>query len=92
MKQEPVPVVLVLMFSSPEVAGAKYIIDTGAAWFAQNKTELKDAILTILSDEVERSRVLGVARSVAEKNHSIEKNRETFVNAINSVFEQNQLK
>lgn len=81
-----------LMFSSPEVAGAKYIIDTGAAWFAQNKTELKEAILSILSDEVERSRVLGVAHSVAEKNHSIEKNRETFVNAINSVFEQNQLK
>ena len=75
-----------LMFSSSEVAGAKYIIDTGAAWFAQNKIELKEAILSILTNDVERNKVLGVARSIAEKNHNIEKNRETFVNAINSVF------
>lgn len=81
-----------LMYSSPNTAGAQYVIETGAAWFAQNKDELKNTIISILSDDVKRIAVLSVARKTAEENHNIEKNRKLFVNAINSVFEQNQLK
>lgn len=75
-----------VMYSSSNIAGAKYIIETGAGWFAQNKIDLEQAILTILSDAETRSRVLGVAHRIAEKNHNIEKNRVMFLKAVNSVL------
>lgn len=63
-----------VMYSSPEIAGAKYVIETGAAWFAKNKSELKQSILTVLSDDAERNRVLHIAEETAQNNHNIEKN------------------
>ena len=80
-----------LMYSSPEVAGAKYIIETGAGWFARNKEELREAIMSILTDGERRIQVLSVAKGIAEENHKTKKIRKVFVNALNSVIETNKL-
>lgn len=74
-----------LMYSSPNVAGAKYLIESGAGWFAQNRNELKEAIVSILTDELNRNTVLSMANLVAKENHNIYKNKERFVNAISEI-------
>lgn len=74
-----------LMYSSPDIAGAKYVIETGAAWHAKNKTELKNQILTILKNEKERNEVLEVAKEVAQRNHNVVKISEEWKNLICSV-------
>lgn len=71
-----------LMYSSPDIAGAKYVIETGAGWYAKDKTDLKRAIITILENKDERERVLDIARKTAQMNHDAQKN---------SVFIQNEL-
>lgn len=63
-----------MMYSSPEIAGAQYIIETGAAWFAKDKSELKQNIVTILTDDAERNRILHIAEKTAKNNHNTEKN------------------
>ncbi len=78
-----------LMFSSSKIAGAKYIIETGAGWFAENRNDLKDTIIKILSDNNCRDKVLLRAQQVAKTNHSITNNSIVFNNAIQRVFEQN---
>ena len=60
------------MYSSPDIAGAKYVIETGAGWFAENKEGLKDAIISILTDEEKRNAVLEKAKKTAEENHRLE--------------------
>lgn len=71
-----------LMYSSPDIAGAKYVIETGAGWYAKDKLELKNTIITILENKDERERVLDIARKTAQMNHDAQKN---------SVFIQNEL-
>lgn len=44
------------MYSTPSVAGADYLKETGAGWYAQTRAELKDCILQILNDEVVRTK------------------------------------
>ena len=63
-----------LMYSTEDIAGAKYVMETGAAWYAKEKEELRKCILSILTDEREREHVLGVAKEVAVKNHDAKKN------------------
>lgn len=63
-----------LMYSSPDIAGAHYVIETGAAWFAKNQQELKQNIISILNDDSERNRVLEIAKETANKNHDARKN------------------
>ena len=71
-----------LMYSSPDIAGAKYVIETGAGWYAKDKKELKKAIINILDNKYERERVLDIARETAQMNHNAQKN---------SIFIQNEL-
>ena len=67
-----------LMYSLPSVAGADYLVETGAGWYASNKQELKSCIIEILNDEEKRSAVLKKAKEISLLNHSDQKNRETF--------------
>ena len=67
-----------LMYSSPNIAGAKYIIETGAGWHAKDRNELREIILSILEDESQRETILENARKVARDNHMAKKNAETF--------------
>lgn len=74
-----------LMYSSPEIAGAKYILETGAGWHAKNKEELKMAIVSILTDETQRARVLEKAKETAIENHKMDTTTRKFREALNSL-------
>ncbi len=67
-----------LMYSSPDIAGARYVIDTGAAWFAKDSQDLKEKIVLILNNEKERNRVLDIAKKTAFENHDANKNSNCF--------------
>lgn len=71
-----------LMYSSPNIAGAKYIIETGAAWHAKDKHELRTIILSILKDDNKRNRVLQTAKTFAIRNHNVENNSKLFKEAL----------
>lgn len=74
-----------LIYSADDVAGAKYIKETGAGWFANNKTDLRGCIESILMDQTTRTRVLAKAKEIALENHSIENNCVKFKQALLSV-------
>lgn len=74
-----------VLYSSSNLAGAKYIIETGAGWHSQNKKELLDDIVAILTKEKERGNVLLRAREVAIKNHCAETNAERMREILSSV-------
>ena len=63
-----------LIYSSKDIAGAKYVIETGAAWYANDKDELKKSIISILTDNNERKHILDIARMTAQKNHDANRN------------------
>ena len=67
-----------LMYSSPNIAGAKYIIETGAGWHAKDRNELREKILSILEDKSQRETILEKARRAAKDNHMAPKNSEIF--------------
>lgn len=67
-----------LIYSSQSIAGAKYLLETGAGWHAKNKSELKEKILLILGNVNERNKVLDVAKEVAKKNHNVARNAKIF--------------
>ena len=75
-----------LMYSSPYIAGAKYIIDTGAGWHAKNRVELRETILLILTNEKERNRVLNIAKEVSQRNHNVFNNSEEWKNLLCSLI------
>lgn len=74
-----------LLYSSKEIACAQYLIDNDCAWFADNQESLKQAVESILFDDCERNRKLGVARLIAQRNHSTENNCEKFQQALLSL-------
>lgn len=67
-----------LMYSLPSVAGADYLIETGAGWYAGNKQELKSCIVEILNNADKRTTILKKAKEISFQNHSDVKNREKF--------------
>lgn len=67
-----------VLYAPKELACSKYIIETGAGWFAKDKTDLKCVLSGILNNKEERNRVLSKARKVAEQNHSSEVNAHKF--------------
>lgn len=74
-----------VIYSADDVAGAKYIKETGAGWFANNKADLRGCIESILSDQANRDHVLAKAKEIAIENHSIENNCVKFKQALLSV-------
>lgn len=71
-----------VLYSSPDIACAHYIKETGAGWFASNKKDLEEVLRTIIFDKVERNRRLENARNVVKNNHSVEKNRAKFYKCV----------
>ena len=67
-----------LMYSLPSVAGADYLMETGAGWYASNKQELKSCIVEILNNAEKRTTILKKAKEISFQNHSDVKNREKF--------------
>lgn len=74
-----------VLYAPKELACSKYIIETGAGWFADNKAKLKEVIVNIMNNTKERNAVLEKAKVVAEKNHSFEGNARKFQNILLNV-------
>lgn len=74
-----------VLYAPKELACSKYIIETGAGWFADNKESLKLVIASILNNTIERNAVLEKAKVVAEQNHSFEGNARKFQNILLNV-------
>lgn len=78
-----------LMYSSSHIAGASYLIETGAGWFAEDKIKLKAAIEEILNNEERRLQVKQRALEIRNINHNFERNkdamREFLVSLVNNV-------
>jgi len=75
-----------IIYSSPEVAGAKYIQDTRAGWFADNVDDLKTVILSVLLDADNRENVLVRAKRISFENHNVNNNCDKFKQALLSVL------
>ena len=74
-----------VLYAPRELACSKYIINTGAGWFADNKTELKQIIKSIINNANGRDIVLEKAKVVAKLNHSFEGNAHKFQNILLNV-------
>lgn len=74
-----------VLYAPKELACSKYIIETGAGWFADNKAKLKQVIVKIINNTQERNVVLEKAKVVAEQNHSFEGNARKFQNILLNV-------
>lgn len=74
-----------VLYAPKELACSKYIIETGAGWFADNKAKLKQVIVNIMNKAKERNAVLEKAKVVAEQNHSFEGNAHKFQNILLNV-------
>ena len=75
-----------VIYSSPDVAGAKYIRETGAGWFAENLDDLKQVIVTILTSADKRNEVLAIAKRMAIENHNVNTNCNIFKQTLLSVL------
>lgn len=71
-----------LLFSNPEIACAQYIKSTGAGWYAADETELRNELISLFTNEEDRSFRLSKARNIAIQNHNIEGCRIKFQHAI----------
>lgn len=67
-----------VLFSSPNIACAQYIIETGAGWHVSNVQELKEAIETIIHKPVERNNKIDISLKIAARNHNIDVLSERF--------------
>ena len=67
-----------IVYAPASLASSKYIADTGAAWLATTKNELREVLKTALTDSDVRQKVLSCARIAAAENHSAAKNRIRF--------------
>lgn len=74
-----------VLYAPKELACSKYIIETGAGWFADNKTELKEMMLSIMNNTNARNAVLETAKVIAEQNHCFEGNARKFQNILLNV-------
>lgn len=77
-----------VMYSLPSVAGADYLVETKAGWYASNREQLKLCIESILNNKIERDAVLANAAIVASQNHNEENNRTLFKDYIKKAIEQ----
>lgn len=63
-----------------------YIRETGAGWFAENKNDLKQVIIAILTDADNRDEVLTKAKRIAIENHNVNTNCDIFKQTLLSIL------
>lgn len=71
-----------LLYSSSNIACARYIKETGAGWHASNRNDLKTAILEILNNKIVREHVVQIELITANKNHQFKVNADKFQKVI----------
>lgn len=77
-----------VLYSSPSIACASYLIKNDCAWVAYDKASFISAIKSIISDSDARERVIKRAKVVASLNHDIDKNKEKFQRSLLSLFDK----
>lgn len=65
---------LFVLYSSPDIAGARYMMETKAGIFASTKEELKQKVTEALDSVSVRDKIAHSARIAAEKNHNPRRN------------------
>lgn len=78
-----------VLYAPKDLACSKYIIETGAGWFAESKADLRMVIENIVNDIQGRSVVLERAKVAAKQNHSFEGNAERFQNILLNIANSN---
>lgn len=76
-----------VLYANDKIACAQYIQETGAGWFASDKTMLKMAIEDIVHNEQHRNTVLLKAKELSAQNHNILINCSKMLATINQVVE-----
>ena len=66
-----------VLYSSPKIACAKYINETGAGIFAESKECLKTALVRIIEDSTAKDSLIQTAKHIKEANHNIDINTRT---------------
>ena len=79
-----------VMYSSRDIAGADYIVKTGAGWHASNMDDLRKVLLSIINDKEERDKVLEIARETAIKHHQAQTNSNVFQEALTEVLKNHE--
>lgn len=74
----------VLAYGPAQVASVSYLAQTGAAIVVNQQAELKDALVSVLTDDDRRAEVLACARKAADEQHDPVKN----VNALRCRMQQ----
>ena len=74
-----------ILYGPKELACSKYIINTGAGWFVDSKSQLKDVIEDIMSNVEKRNAVLTKAKLISLKNHSLRENAQKFQKLLNTI-------
>lgn len=75
-----------IQYSSSHNAGAKYLQETKAGWFVDNKTDLKNIIKDVINNESLRDEQHDNALKTAHLNHDAAKNRSEFKSLLISVL------
>lgn len=81
-----------LNYSSRDIAGAQYIIETKAGWFVEDQNDLVPTIMRILVNYEERSFVLSNAKEISSTNHNKEHNKIKFMNCLLAAIDDYNLK
>lgn len=79
-----------VLYAPYDMASTKYILDTGAGWYASNINELRNVITSIICNNDLRWQVLNKAKEVSETNHNIRKNAEIFRRVLISSCDSNK--
>lgn len=74
-----------VLYAPKELACSEYILETNAGWLATNKEELREVIISILENSIERQEVLTRAQFVASQNHDYLANAQKFQDIILSI-------
>jgi len=78
-----------VLYAPLNMASTKYILDTGAGWYAQNTTDLAYIIKEIIYDAESRNQILEYSRTTASENHNTKKNAQTFQKILKSIVNIN---
>lgn len=74
-----------LLYASPNIACAQYLIKNGCAWFAESREELIEAIKSIFFDAENRNNRLKRALQIAVQNHNSVSNSGRFQHQLISI-------
>ncbi|MEG2403217.1 MAG: hypothetical protein RSB34_09855, partial [Muribaculaceae bacterium] len=74
-----------IIYSSPDIACARYILKNGAGLFADNKRDLQLKIKKLLTDKNIRNNLSVKAKQISAENHNIDENRKKFQAIISNI-------